>query len=326
MSTPSFGHLTNVDLRDCWPREDRDFTPWLAEEANIALLGEAIGCGELEVKEQEASVGPFFADILCRNVADDSLVVIENQLEKTDHSHLGQLITYAAGLDAKTLVWVVKNFTDEHRAAIDWLNLNTNEDFHFFGVEVEVLRIGDSDPAPRFEVVAKPNDWAKVTRQAPRSRTGYSELQNLYLEFWNEFGDHVETHGRYKRPKPQPDKWLGWGSGGKDTSRCTQICFKNNWILVDIYLGGPNRDAHFELLKAQKETIEAELGYPVVWDDRPGMKSCSIYIKKEVDTNDRSRWGEYSRWLIERLEDFGDAFKPRVKALDASEWQPEEVE
>ena len=322
METPKFGSLTPVDLRECWPREDSDFTPWLAQEESIALLGEAIGCTELEVKQQEAAVGRFSADILCRNVADDSLVVIENQLEKTDHSHLGQLITYAAGLDAKTLVWVVKEFTEEHRAAIDWLNLHTDEDFHFFGVEVEVLRIGNSPPAPRFDVVAKPNDWAKVTRQAPRSRTGNSDLQNLYLEFWQIFGDHSEEAGRFKRPKPQPDKWLGWGSGGKETSLCTQICFKENWILVDVYLGGRSCDAHYQLLKSQQEKIEAELGYSLVWDARPGMKSCNIHIKKEVDTKDRSRWGEYSQWLLERLAEFGDVFRPRIKQLDASEWVP----
>jgi len=323
MTTPEFGSLTPVDLRECWPREDSDFTPWLANEENITLLGDAIGA-ELEVKEQEASVGSFSADILCRDVTNDALVVIENQLEKTDHTHLGQLITYAAGLDAMTLVWVVKTFTEEHRAAIDWLNLHTDEEFHFFGVEVEVLRIGDSDPAPRFDVVAKPNDWATVTRQTTRSRSGYSELQKLYMEFWEVFGGHVDAHGQFKRPKPQPDKWLSWGSGGKDSSLCTQICFREEWLLVDVYLGGPNCLTHFHLLKAQQEEIEAELGYSLVWDERPEMKSCDIYLKKHTNVHERNSWSEHSAWLIQHLSDFQKVFRPRIKQLDASEWVPEE--
>jgi hypothetical protein len=130
MSVVSLGRLEKVDMREVWTHEAADFTPWLAAEENLALLGEAIGI-DLELEAQEQSVGPFHADILCKDIATDCWVLVENQLERTDHSHLGQLLTYAAGLDAVTIVWVASRFTDEHRAALDWLNKVTREGINF---------------------------------------------------------------------------------------------------------------------------------------------------------------------------------------------------
>ena len=168
------GRLERVDLREAWGTEDGDFTPWLAREENIALLGDAIGI-DLEVEAQEKQVGPFRADnILCLDTAttDKHWVLIENQLYRTDHTHLGQLMTYAAGLDAVSIVWIARQFilrkTDEHRAALDWLNEITDEEIRFFGIEVELWRIGDSPPAPKFNIVSKPNDWTKSASRKPR--------------------------------------------------------------------------------------------------------------------------------------------------------------
>ena len=142
MTTPiTLSKITKVDLRDCWRSEATDFTPWLATEENIAILADALGMNELEVKAQEEHVGPFRADILCVDSGTDKLVLIENQLEKTDHNHLGQILTYAAGLDAVTIIWIAERFTEEHRAAIDWLNRITDKDFNFFGVEIELIKI-----------------------------------------------------------------------------------------------------------------------------------------------------------------------------------------
>lgn len=147
MNKPTLGRLEKVDLRTYWKSESHDFTPWLASPQNIQLLAEAIGL-ELEVEAQEKGVGPF-SDILCKDTTTNDWVLIENQLEPTDHTHLGQLLTYAAGLQATTIVWVSERFTSEHRAALDWLNEITEEKFAFFGIEVELWRIGDSVPAPK---------------------------------------------------------------------------------------------------------------------------------------------------------------------------------
>jgi len=213
MSDRDLGRLERVDLRKHWAREDTDFTPWLGREENISLLGEVIEI-ELEVQEQEANVGPFRADILCRNTANNSFVVIENQLERTDHSHLGQLLTYAAGLDAVTLVWVVERFTEEHRAALDWLNRITDEGIHFFGVEIELWKIGDSAPAPKFNLAAKPNDWSKTVRETAIAQGALTESGRVKAEFWGRFGDYLtEQNARFRPTQARDWNWHSWGVG-----------------------------------------------------------------------------------------------------------------
>jgi hypothetical protein len=166
----SLGRLIPVPVREVWTHEANGFTPWLAHSANMALLGETLGLGDLEVETTEQTVGRFSADIVARDDA-GAFVLIENQLEPTDHRHLGQVLTYLAGLEGDaTVVWIATEFLEEHRAAIDWLNANTNDRFDFFGVEV--LRIGSSSPAPRFNIVAKPNDWSRGVRATARQVGG----------------------------------------------------------------------------------------------------------------------------------------------------------
>jgi hypothetical protein len=197
----TISRLVPVNLREVWEREDIHFTQWLAQEENIRLLGETLGL-ELIVQASEQAVGPFRADILCKDSADDSIVLIENQLEKTDHKHLGQLMTYAAGLDTATIIWVAQSFTEEHRAALDWLNRITEEKFNFFGVEVELWRIADSPVAPKFNIIAKPNNWSKAVRRhavgGETSSTGWWEM-NL-LGYWTEFKSHLERTSQIIKP------------------------------------------------------------------------------------------------------------------------------
>lgn len=162
------GKLERIDPRKVWTTEAQDFTPWLAQEENLSLLGEAIGI-ELEHEATEKSVGPFRADILCKDTVTGNWVLIENQLGRTDHDHLGKLLTYASGLNAVTIVWLAQPFTDEHRATLDWLNEITDDSFNFFGLEIEVWRIGDSAPAPKFNIVCKPNDWTSSVSKAART-------------------------------------------------------------------------------------------------------------------------------------------------------------
>ncbi|HHB81248.1 MAG TPA: DUF4268 domain-containing protein, partial [Aliiroseovarius sp.] len=164
----ALGRLQKVDLRDTWRTEDRDFTPWLAEEQNLTLLGDTLGI-DLELEAVEQNVGPFRADILCKDTLSDRWVLVENQLERTDHTHLGQLMTYAAGLDAVTIVWIAARAADEHRAAMDWLNEITDSEVRFFLLEVELWKIGDSPAAPKFNVVAKPSDWSRVASGAKKA-------------------------------------------------------------------------------------------------------------------------------------------------------------
>ena len=193
------GRLTQVDLRDAWETEAGDFTPWLARDENILLLGEAIGL-ELEVEALERNVGPFRADILCKDTATGDRVLIENQLERTDHAHLGQLLTYAAGLETVTIVWISKKFTDEHRAALDWLNRITGAKFSFLGLEIQVWRIGNSQPAPKFNVVSQPNEWTQGVSDAAKS-FNLTPTQQLQLEYWDSLAKHLASGSGSISPK-----------------------------------------------------------------------------------------------------------------------------
>ena len=202
MNNKSLGRLEKTDLREVWLSESGQFTPGLAQTENLKLLGETIGI-ELECEAQEKDVGPFRADILCKDTATDAWVLIENQLERTDHSHLGQLLTYAAGLNAVTIVWVAERFTEEHRAALDWLNERTDEKITFFGLEVELWRIGDSPIAPKFNIVSKPNDWTRSVQQAAQGEV--SEHKQLQLRFWTLFKQYMEEKRSFVRcQKPSP--------------------------------------------------------------------------------------------------------------------------
>ena len=323
MNTKPLGRLKKVDLCSYWKREDTHFTPWMAEEENIGLLGETVGI-ELEVQEQEANVGPFRADILCRNTADNTLVLIENQLERTDHSHLGQLMTYAAGLDAVTLIWVVERFTEEHRAALDWLNRITDDGFHFFGLEVELWQIGDSVAAPKFNVVAKPNDWAKTVREAAHGHgKALTPGQQTQVDYWASFAAYINGRDTSIRPpKPYPSNWMGYGVGRTGA----QMIAIFNKAEVCVYLETENRDhpAWFHLLKQDRDAIEAELGFELTWDEKPDNKWSCIRVRREADARDSDQWPELHAWMLEKLETMRRVFKVRVKALNDADWVPPE--
>lgn len=211
MNTENLGRLEKVELRQIWLSESSGFTPWLARPENLQLLGEAISI-DLELEAQEKEVGPFRADLLCKDTATDNWVLIENQLERTDHLHLGQLLTYAAGLDAVTIVWIAERFTEEHRATLDWLNERTDERINFFGLEVELWRIGDSPVAPKFNLASKPNEWSRSVQRAAEAEI--SEHKLVQLQFWTAFRDYLEERKSFIRcQKPSPQHWMSHSIG-----------------------------------------------------------------------------------------------------------------
>ena len=210
MNPLTLGRLEKVELREIWTSEAVDFTPWLARPENLEVLASALGL-ELEVEAQEKEVGPFRADILCKDLDGDSWVLIENQLERTDHTHLGQLLTYAAGLQAVTIIWVAARFSEEHRASLDWLNEITDERFRFFGLEVELWKIGSSPAAPKFNVVSKPNDWTRSVSKAARriSDEPVSETKALQLKYWTALKEYLtECGSKLRSQKPHPQHWI----------------------------------------------------------------------------------------------------------------------
>ena len=326
---PPLGRLERVKLRTYWVREDLDFTPWLAHEDNIKLLGDTISI-EIEVEAQEKEVGPFRADILCKDTATDNWVLIENQLERTDHVHLGQLLTYAAGLNVVTIVWIAERFTEEHRAALDWLNEITDERFNFFGLEVELWKIGDSAIAPKFNIVCKPNNWSKsITRAAKSIETvSPTETKQLQYEYWVAFREFVLDKGSLIKPtKPQYQHWMnialgrsGFGLAAVASALDSETqSYNSNELRAEVVISHINSKAYFSLLELQKTEIEAEFGEPLIWYSNPEAKSCRIYVRRSANLNARDNWAEQHKWLRDKLDKLHKLFSNRVKQLSIDE-------
>jgi hypothetical protein len=322
----TLGRLERVSLRDVWKSESTGFTPWLASRENLKLLADAIGL-ELELEAQEKNVGAFRADILCKETATSAWVLIENQLERTDHTHLGQLMTYAAGLDAVILVWVAERFTPEHRAAFDWLNELASAKLRCFGLEIELWRIGSSPPAPKFNVVCQPNDWARsLAATAAQIESGANtETKQLQLEFWTKFAESVRENSKIIRPqKPTPQHWMNMALG-RSGIHLSAIASAYNSVSGDYDEGEIRAQVTIEQvtlakewfaqLEAHKAAIEKEFGQPLIWYNPPNARVCRIYVRRDAKLEDRSQWDAQHRWLRENLEALHRVFAQRAKQL-----------
>lgn len=319
------GRLEKVELREEWKSESSDFTPWLAQKENISLLGQTIGM-DLEVESIEKDVGPFRADILCKDVDTNNWVLIENQLERSDHSHLGQLITYAAGLQAVSIVWIAHRFTEEHRAALDWLNEMTGDDLRFFGLEIELWKIGDSANAPKFNVVSKPNP---STRDAAEGRRwiesgGLGKTQELQLEFWTGFRNYtIETGATFKATKPQPQVWMtiSIGRSGMNLAAVASTwdsesgSYDKHELRAEFSIDHQLSKVYFAQFESQKQAIEAELEESLFWHNPPNKRICRMYVRRTVDLQDRSQWADYFGWLKSKLEKLQKVFGPKTRLL-----------
>jgi len=316
MTTPTpLSKLERVDLREAWKHEANDFTPWLAEEENLQTLAEALGISELELVDTEYSIGDFKLDILCTE--GDQQVVIENQLEPTDHRHLGQILAYAAGVDAKKVIWVAESFRPEHLAALDYLNVNTIDDLSFFAVQIELWRIGDSPLAPKFEVVAKPNDWARAGREQARAASSSSPTKTLQHRFWTALVERLAKEAPQIKPaKPRACHWLNTSIGRSGFSLTVTANTKDERLGVEIYLSGADAKHRFTGLLSAKETIESGVGFSLDWMELPAKTASKIVsFYSDASLEEESRWHEYQDWLIQRLVAMERVFRPIVKTL-----------
>jgi len=313
----SLGSLERVELRDFWEDEAREFTTWLAQEQNLRLLGKAIGI-ELEFETAESQVGAFRADIVAKEVGTEDRVIIENQLERTNHDHLGKLLTYASGLGAKVVVWIASEITDEHRRALDWLNEITGEQFSFFALEIELWRISNSEPAPKFNLVCRPNDWAKTLTGSERSREP-TETKLSQLDFWKGLVDYAGVQGTtLSLRKPRPQHWypLAVGRSGFNLSLTANTL--RHRIGCELYIRHRQSKKAFALLQEQRTVIEAELG-TLDWQELPHKRDCRVVQYRPGDIQDRKQWPELHGWLLERAESFYRIFTKRVRDLDLGE-------
>ena len=322
---PKLGKMQRVAVREAWPNEASSFTPWLASAEGLELLQEALDM-DLEVEATEQSVGPFKADILAKrtDTTDDHWVLIENQLEKTDHRHLGQLLTYAAGLDAATIVWVAERFEEEHRAALDWLNEITGDRFEFFGLEIELWQIAGSPPAPMFNIVAQPNDWSRGVKLA--AETAVSDLKEQQHRYWQQVRAILLERSSPVRPrKARPRHFANYAVGRSGTwiSGCLNTNRKKVW--VEFAFRGPPGKVWFDDLAARKDEIEASVGCPLDWQRLDGRKMCRIVLSLDgADPTSEADWPRQHAWLIEKLELFYRVFRPL--ALRLSDWDGAELD
>ena len=293
-----FGRLEEKKLRDAWTHEALEFTPWLAE--NIEHLSEAIGI-PLELTGTEVKVETFYADILARNPSDGTIVLIENQLEQTDHSHLGQIMTYLAGLDAQTVVWIASDFRAPHLSAVRWLNEHTADDFSFFAVRLRVVRIGDSPFAPIFEIVEKPNDWNREVQQKAKSEGSayydikekfwtallykYPDLEEVGVKSWRYANNYITL---VEEPRIELSLWIGKTKSG--------VFVRSGW--------GEGIELAEEFLQPHGASLEAALGAPLGPSGRGNHFLGKNFPKGHEQDGD---WTEIMDWMHDAASEYRDA-------------------
>lgn len=298
-----------INPRKMWPNEAANFTPWLAE--NIADLGERIGM-ELEVVGQEVSVGPYSADILAKDVNTDAYVVIENQLEKTNHDHLGKSITYASALGAKTIVWIATDFTEEHKKALDWLNDNTNEDLAFWGIQLELWQISEDTASMRLNVVSTPSTNVKTIK----NRTNESESRSIQLGFWTKFRDKLEKTKRIPSLQtPQARYWFDVRIGRSNILLSDFCNTEKSVVGIRLYIRSNVVDVYYPALLARKDEINRALGSEPEWDPNPAAKDKTIALSHQTDLSDPDKVEEALNWLVEQTIIFHRVFSNEVKSI-----------
>ena len=311
------GTLSPVDVRRVWEDESRDFTPWLAENAD--KLGEALGM-DLIHEQTEAAVGQYRADLVFREASTDRLVVVENMFGRTDHDHLGKLITYAAGLEASYAVLLSPEFREEHRSALNWLNSISADDFGFFGVVLKVWRIGESPCAPQLVAEVKPDNWGRSVRAAGES----SERERTYRRFWGEFLPAFRNrYPDWIRPtSPSRRHWMSFQSSRPRLLNFNPVFCRPDRrmyrLRAEAYIDTGNAEttkAVFDALHHRKQRIEEAVGESLEWDriDDSRASRISLYFPEEIQVTDEERWPKARDWLIEAMGKMRNAFNPVIQ-------------
>ncbi|MDH6291885.1 hypothetical protein M2275_006824 [Rhodococcus opacus] len=308
MTTTGLGRLEIVAPRTIWPNEARDFTPWLLQ--NVDVLSDLLGM-DLVLDVAEHPVGNFSLDLKGYDETTGEVVIVENQLEPSDHTHLGQIITYAAGTDPTTIVWVTTGFRPEHRAAIDWLNQRTDENTRVFGIVIRVVKIGNSPSAPNFELVAQPNDWEKQIKKATASTPGEASAKaRQYREFWEAVLEQIRVdHPDWTRARTNGAPWCNTTLGLSGIS--LSMAWVNGSLVNQIYFDSRDADlnqARYDWLHLHRSAFEAALGQPPSWDAMSGRKGARIVVTSTFDDlSATERWPEMIAWLIEQQIRFREA-------------------
>lgn len=311
---PELGRLTTVAVREVWAHEAHHFTQWLLQNADV--LADLLGM-DLELTEAEHRVGGFSLDIIGTDLQSNSTVIIENQLEPTDHGHLGQLMTYAGGTDPATIVWCAPRFRDEHRAALDWLNEHTVEGVRFFGVEIAAVKIADSPPAPMFRLVAQPNDWVKRVHTEKPAVISDSPRTQAHEALWRLVLDRI----REERPTwtsaraASRESWITLPHGA--TGIWYMFTCSGQHPRVELYFGDSDADVNqeeYDKFVVHRAVLdEAFPGTAVDYQPLPGRKACriAVWATQDFDVLDHSQHPGLADWFITTM----DTFRPATQEI-----------
>ena len=294
MTIPELGNLEQVDLRQAWPHEARSFTPWLSE--NIEMLSSVIGI-PLELEGQEVAVEQFSADILARNPRDDSRVLIENQLEQSDHGHIGQIMTYLAGLDVNTVIWIAAGFREPHLSAIRWLNDHTIEPFAFFAIKLSIVRIADSPMAPVFEVVVKPNTWERQLQSIAKETQSSSGVGEVRKKFWTYYLEKYPEEGQYGPANGSSNRWRPVIEAELVVS--SYISKRSVGLFVRGHRGVDQKEVWDQIEPFTEELIR-KTGGSITSDG-------SFHDFWRIDTSNESNWDEMADWLYQKSRTYENA-------------------
>ncbi len=305
------GKLQEIDIRKVWQHEQYDFSKWLAGEDNIQELGNALNLSLTDV-ETEKFVGNYRCDILCKDEITGKVVLIENQLESTNHDHLGKIIAYASGLDASVVIWIVASARQEHASAIEWLNKHTDDDLSFFLVEVHAYKIGDSEPAPQFKIIEQPNDFIKSVKAISQS-SNISDSERSRLEFWTQLNEVLEERGKpFNKRKPTTDHWYSVAMGSSECHISIDLVNKEHKIRVGVWIG--DNKQLFDKFYANREQIEASCGFKLTWDRLENKKAslACTYIHG-LDFDNPDNYPELMNKAIDLVLTIRKAFVPFLK-------------
>lgn len=305
------GMLKEVDIRDLWKHEQYDFSNWLAEPENIAYLNDILGLTLVEV-DKEKYVGSYRCDIVAKDETSDITVIIENQLEASNHDHLGKIITYASGLDAKVVVWIVKQAKEEHRSAVEWLNNNTRSGIDFFLIELHAYKIGDSDPAPKFEVIEQPNDFIKSSKSSS-SGDATNKSQSERVAFWTQFNDEIVAHGKpFNTRKATTDHWYNVAIGNSNCHIGITLVNSDSFVGVELYI--PDNKDLYDSLYEKKDDIEKQIDFDLSWERLDGKKASKIIHRiPGLDFDKKDNYPQLMDEIIKKVIVIRDVFKKYIK-------------
>jgi hypothetical protein len=301
------------EIRKVWPKENQ-FSDWLISQEGYEFLAEELGI-ELENLRRESRPGDFPCDIVGNLLGDEHhIVVIENQYGKTNHDHLGKLLTYAAVHKAMTGIWISETISDDHRQVIDWLNENTPDNVNLYLVGLRLYRVGDKQVSPQLDVVCRPNILVKESKRTFSESD--LEIQAWCRSMWEKIHESIQkSNPPFRLQRAGSDHWSSITIGRSDFHLNMLLNTREKRIGVDLVINVPWKRSAFETLLLEKNAIESEIGAELDWLPMPDKRRSRILLEAPIDPKNPSNEPEVLSWFTRRSTEFYLTFKERVASL-----------